>query len=531
VTLSTLSHQSRGVFRRAALVAVALSVLAAIPVIGASGWRTDDPAYYLPSSDDVEITPILTVGEGVDGYEMVGVPDGLGAFDNSRRRGYDDDDDDGRRRRGTFTLLMNHELGPAQGTVRDHGATGAFISRWVINKRDLSVVSGDDQIKQVFVQDPVSGAWSPAAAYAFDRFCSADLPAQSALSYRSWGTRELIYLNGEERRPPFSNPPGGTAENYGHAWAHIATGSQNGRTYELNDLGEMSFENVVASPYPQRKTVVVGLDDSTNAMLGAGYNPQNPPSEVYVYVGHKRRSGNPVERAGLSGGDLFGIKVKGDPTETTITGGEHFDLALMSDAAQDTGGVLQSESAAKGVTQFRRVEDGQWDPTNRNHFYFVTTDQFGGITRLWLLDFKDVRRPELGGRIHIALDSPAGVPGEMFDNMTVDRRGRVLLQEDPGNNAYLAKIWVYDPDDEELTEVAAANPAEFSAPGNLDEESSGIIDVSHILGRGMFLFDVQAHRPPKYNGGTVAEHVEDGQLLAMEIDFGRGDDDDDDDDD
>ena len=70
----------------------------------------------------------------------------------------------------------------------------------------------------------------------------------------------------------------------------------------------------------------------------------------------------------------------------------------MSDAAQDNGAVLQSESVADGVTQFRRVEDGQWDPTNRNDFYFVTTDAFGGITRLWRLRFDDVRHPELGGR-------------------------------------------------------------------------------------------------------------------------------------
>jgi hypothetical protein len=511
VTLSTLSHHpTRAALRRAVPIAVTLVMVAAIPALGSPGFQTDDPPYYVPSTGGVEVTPILTVGEGVGGYEMVGIPDGLGAFDGSR---------------GTFTVLMNHELGPTQGTVRDHGATGAFVSRWVINKGDLSVVSGDDQIKRVFLQDPLTGAWTQTTGFQFDRFCSADLAAPSAFRHGSRGTSARIYLNGEERRPPFSNPPGGTAENYGHAWAHILTGDGNGRTYELNDLGEMSFENVVASPYRQRKTVVVGLDDSTNALLGTGYNPQNPPSEVYIYVGEKRTSGNPVRRAGLSGGDLFGIKVAGHPTEATITGGERFSLHLMSDAAQDTGGVLQSESAANGVTQFRRVEDGQWDPTHRNDFYFVTTDFFGGITRLWRLNFDDVRRPELGGEIEIVIDSPSTVPGEMFDNMTIDSRGRVLLQEDPGNNAYLAKIWVFDPDDGVLIEVAAANPAEFSATGNQDEESSGIIDVSHILGRGTYLFDVQAHRPPKYNDGTVAEHVEDGQLLAMKIDFRRlGDD-------
>ena len=75
----------------------------------------------------------------------------------------------------------------------------------------------------------------------------------------------------------------------------------------------------------------------------------------------------------------------------------------------------------------------------------------------------------------------------------------MLLQEDPGNNAYLAKIWVFDPDTDPLTEVAHPNPAEFTTTA--DEESSGIIDVSDILGRGTYLFDVQAHRPPKYTAG------------------------------
>ena len=31
--------------------------------------------------------------------------------------------------------------------------------------------------------------------------------------------------------------------------------------------------------------------------------------------------------------------------------------------------------------------------------------------------------------------SPAAVPGEMFDNMTVNWEGDVLLQEDPGGNS------------------------------------------------------------------------------------------------
>jgi hypothetical protein len=66
-----------------------------------------------------------------------------------------------------------------------------------------------------------------------------------------------------------------------------------------------------------------------------------------------------------------------------------------------------------------------------------------------------------------------------------------------------------------------------------DEESSGVIDASRILGRGWYLLTVQAHRP-----SPDAELVEGGQLLAVFIDpaiaqkdgHGHGDDDDRDDD-
>ena len=254
------------------------------------------------------------------------------------------------------------------------------------------------------------------------------------------GTRDLIYLNGEEARPPF-----GTV--YGQAWAHIVTGPGNGQTYELNDLGEMSFENVVASPFPQRKTIVVGLDDSTNRFTG-GTPPadaNNPPSEVYVYIGEKQRSGNPVQRAGLTGGDLFGIKVPGHPTEATITGGERFSLHLMSDAAQDDGFVLQSESISNAVTQFRRVEDGQWDPTHRNDFYFV--------------DDRPVRRHDapVAARLRRRPTPGARWRDRDRDRLSAGRGRRDVRQHDdrlarprahqrgPGEQRLPAKIWALRP--------------------------------------------------------------------------------------
>ncbi|HEX5657331.1 MAG TPA: hypothetical protein VFX59_09050, partial [Polyangiales bacterium] len=46
-----------------------------------------------------------------------------------------------------------------------------------------------------------------------------------------------------------------------------------------------------------------------------------------------------------------------------------------------------------------------------------------------------------------------------------------------------------------------------------DEESSGILDATALLGPGWFLIDVQAHPTP---GATIdPELVEQGQLLAI----------------
>jgi hypothetical protein len=115
----------------------------------------------------------------------------------------------------------------------------------------------------------------------------------------------------------------------------------------------------------------------------------------------------------------------------------------------------------------------------------------------------------------------------MLDNITVDRRGHVLLQEDPGGNDYIARIWQYDIGSDDLIEVAHHDPARFAptAPGKLtnDEESSGIIDAEKLLGKGWYLLDVQAHL-----ASPDPELVEGGQLLALHVpsrldDEGEGD--------
>jgi hypothetical protein len=101
----------------------------------------------------------------------------------------------------------------------------------------------------------------------------------------------------------------------------------------------------------------------------------------------------------------------------------------------------------------------------------------------------------------------------MFDNIAVDNTGHILLQEDVGNNAHIGKIWQYTIGNGELKTVAQHDSLRFKSGAPLfltqDEESSGIIDASSILGPGMLLSVVQAHY------AVPGEFVEGGQLLAM----------------
>lgn len=129
-----------------------------------------------------------------------------------------------------------------------------------------------------------------------------------------------------------------------------------------------------------------------------------------------------------------------------------------------------------------------------------------------------MERPELGGTVEILLRGDEG--HRMLDNVTIDRRGRVLMDEDPGNTPRVSKVWLYDIGSAQLVQVAAHNPKFFdpTLPANpafhtQDEESSGLIDAGDLLGAGWFLLDVQVHKP-----SGDPELVEGSQLLAMYVD-------------
>ena len=192
----------------AALIGLAISSGAFAQTTGPSSSQSP---YVVPTAPGWSVTSIITVGgtaaapaiNADNDYKRVGIPDGLGAYDNGN---------------GTFTVLMNHELGGTAGVVRAHGATGAFVSEWVIRKSDYRVLSGADLATSRLVNKG-AGGWTPAV--------------------------------GSE----------------GRAYAFVATGTDKGGAYELPKLGKFSWENSVANPYSGNKTWVYDPSAGTTTQI------------------------------------------------------------------------------------------------------------------------------------------------------------------------------------------------------------------------------------------------------------------------
>jgi hypothetical protein len=507
-----------------ALVALAATVS---PVSAASSMAhgpstTTDP-YVHPVADDVKITSLLTVGDAgsaSNGYEMVGVPDGLGLTKVD----------------GKVTLLMNHELrdapGEEQGIARRHGQIGAFVSRWTIDPATLRVTSGADLL------DPGVRYWDyPNGRYvtanprfadlaaqqlSFGRFCSGTLSDPGVFYNQKTGAgyRGQLYFGNEEdgdNGRSFAVTLGGTAT-------------------ALPRLGLFSWENTKPADNRTDRTLVMGNEDGP----GDG-------SQLWAYVGTKTKSGSAVTRAGLTDGLSFVI----DAVDSAVADDAQFRSTYgvgkpapvtLANVPWSLTGALQNAIGKDVGLSLNRIEDGHWDPNHRNDFYFVTTE--GGEKSgtgldardgggLWRLRFKDIDHPLWGGTLTLLLDGSQslGASEPKFnkpDNMTMDRHGNVLIQEDPGNNNHIARIIGYRVSDGALGVIARFDESKFG-PGAIDdparlttdEESSGIIDTERLLGSGTFLFDAQVHTAKNLPTGTgpdtVQELVENGQLLLMKV--------------
>ena len=135
-------------FRLSAVAAMLAALTCVAVALAATGVKTAKPPYLVPTAPGVVVDPILSTGDivptgQVPSYQMSGIPDGLGGYSNSG---------------GTYTVLMNHELGvtfPGQPA-----GVNTRISRLMIDRATNSVLSA----KYVFTGNE-----------GFERFCSATL--------------------------------------------------------------------------------------------------------------------------------------------------------------------------------------------------------------------------------------------------------------------------------------------------------------------------------------------------------------------
>jgi Bacterial protein of unknown function (DUF839) len=473
-----------------------------------------DP-YVLPVADGVHVKSLLTVSDAQaagNGFEMVGIPDGLGARPG---RGHD------------FVLYMNHELPATAGAVRGHGQAGAFVSKLEIDKRSFEVEEGSDfvqpgvaywdYVSQTYGPNPSAGGPNPrvpgdvfpAQLAAFGRWCSSTLSDDGTFYNQRTkrGYKGRIYFGNEE--------VGNEGRSFGV--------TEDGHAQQLPRFGMFNWENTIPAPNETDTTLIIGQEDA------AGGQP-------WIYVGHKQRDGNAFDRAGLTNGVDFVLDLLDETVATDAAFRAKFGKGTaapfnLAEVDWDQSGNRQNaEAAADGLT-LNRVEDGEWDPRNPNDFWFVTTEggqgadvptgQFGRDGGgLWKMSFEDIEQPWLGGTLTLMLDGSEAPFLNKPDNLDVDSRGNILIQEDPGNNVHVARIVAYDIDTGDRGVVARFDPAQFEpvtpggtdAPFTIDEESSGIIAAGEVLGRGWFLLDAQVH---KTNPDPAL--VEYGQLMAMYV--------------
>ncbi len=460
-----------------AVLAVAASATAQTSV--RTGPNSSATPYVRPTTGSPvrDIVSILTVGDSVGGYQMIGIPDGMGAFTNID---------------GTFTLTMTHELGATVGGQQHaHQPTGfaggAFASKWTIAPGTFAVSSGADVMTSVVTSTNGTGG----TLYNFARFCSADLAAESAYfnAATGKGTQDHLFMSGEE-----AGTPG----------RMMAMDVETGVAYQLPAFDPVagSWETGVARPYASDTTLVVATSDG-----GA--------NRVFVYLGTKQDTGTPAEKAGLIGGTAYGIQVQVNganvAAETTAN-------CFGSTSPVYSGTFTFTAAGTAAGTSFLRPEDGAWDPANPSDFYFVNTASMTTNSRLMRLRFSDVNNPLAGGAIEALLIGNEGQ--KMMDNMCVSNTPAgatmVILQEDPGNNLHNAKTHLYNVATDTLTTILMSDPARFgngttaaTAPFSQDEENSGVIDARDQLGLGWFIGNMQSHY-------SLAEPlVEGGQLYAF----------------
>lgn len=507
--------------------AAAVAALAGSAVASGGGSTTIKP-YAVALTSDYELTPLLSVADtlprtrdAAQTYQMVGIPDGLGAHRSSRHR---------------VTVFMNHELTtttlsePILGAPRTRGA---IVSKLILD-RDGTPLSGDLAFDTVYMEDTLVGpaATEANSTPAFGRFCSGSL-ADSESGF----DREIYFANEES---------GGTATFDGTGGLSVAI--FDGEAHTLPCLGRFPWENTLVQPGSRQhgaRTVMMGMEDGPTSQ-----DPAQPNSQLYMYVGTKSRAhgATALERNGLVGGTLYVFRAfdAAKNSEAGFTSGSIMGEWVAIPGARDmTETELEAASDAAGAMVFARPEDGAFNPRNRHNYFFVTTGGATGVNDLGRLYSMTLNpfNPTAPATLTLAYNADAIVAagGDIAispDNIDASL-SYLMIQEDgtAQSRAVMTSkgrdgsIWRLPLTGFVGVDVGdAERVVELDPPGRDGVavgagvwETSGIIDGYGLFGFGTWLFDVQAHGP---TAAPAPNTVEDGQLMLMRRVFDHDGDDD-----
>ena len=517
-----------------------------------SGFRTAQEPMLTPVMADVQITPLLTVGDVLaSGYRYEAVPDGIAV----RTRG-----------EGRVDLFVNHETSKVPFPYVSANPTAANgendfdnsqVSRLIVNQKSGGILNGSYVIS---------------ASSGYQRFCSSFLATA-----KEGFDRDILFTNEESPDyviratdswpPPLSNAG---AEEVGLV---VALDVQTGKHHPIYGMGRHNHENSVAIPGFDDLVVLSGDDTFTSGPLTGVFPAGAVPaqSQVYSYIAPDTDSLLADEGAlyafkSTTAGvknyyDVIpgsGAAITGEFIEVPreIATGMHADGTPVMAAdfgypAPPSNGSWQTDLRTSGagtigidgpqwvleywsdtndVFQFVRIEDIAYDkrPGMGNTVYLVDsgrgrtaaassdTPNFKSTNgRVWKMVL-DPNDPTVVTSMTVFVegdDNPVKTLSEVHqpDNIETTSNG-LLLTEDPGSSqqfpagstdasATTARLW-YVPFSGTPQVIAKVNQSadggatdvDGRAPGNLGAwESTGIVDASAAFGPGAFLINIQAH--------------------------------------
>jgi len=495
--------------QRLRLLVVALMVMAAslpLPAAGSShGFLTSDPA-LITLNVVGSVTPIISVGEVVDGVKFEGLPDGLGLVPNGAGSAFVD-------------VYVAHE----QSTVpfrNERDFSDASVTRWTLDTSTGQVLGAEVAIS---------------SDEGFLRFCSASVATPGD------GFDTHVFFANEETNDVVARPPGASYQpdpaiaplrQGGYA---VALDTATGDFEPIEGMGRHNHENTVAVP-GYDEIVLLSTDDTFTATT----------SQFYMYLVDDQKD------MFKDKGTLWAFRVTHkngasvDATDPFNSANDYLDLGLddemqgefipvpkqiargqTQEAPQD---ALENWSIANNVFTFVRLEDVAVDKNDDRVVYVADT----GASRV-------VPDPDTG-RIHRPSGTGLADNGRVFKFVFNDGDPRVVDSftvfadgDAPGHSKF---VGFTSPDniDTSVNSLMVQEDADFAqvwqhtfsagswtAVADVVDtggESSGIVDASAWFGPGAWLLDVQAHDLPFVDMALVDDIVvkrEEGQLLLMTI--------------